>query len=356
MKKIIIAILLISFSAINIYSQTDTVLNRQQEIEESLSNLQKGLEKFQNQVYEKKQQVKIWKDSIASFEKKIHNNIKSKKYQKSIDSLKKLVANNEKMIKALNKGIEDITKSIIELNEEVDTEEQEFSDDFYNDYDNYDYQTRDKKKFRGNWWGIQLGLNNFANSDFSPELPQDAEFLSVNQSKSWEFCFNPFQINLPFFNRYVGAVTGIGFKWNNYELSQNVNLTVDDNGNLQYFEPENYSYDKNRFKTWDLTLPFIIEFQIPVNKKDKRIYFSAGVVGNMNLQTKMKTIFVENNTEKKQKDKSSNWPINKFNYFYTARFGFNAFFLYLNYSGFPLFDKNYAPEIHTVSFGLGISI
>ena len=135
-----------------------------------------------------------------------------------------------------------------------------------------------------------------------------------------------------------GAVTGVGFSFNNYELVNNVTLEVDADGNLTHTLSAIY-YDKNRFKTFNLNVPLIIEFQIPVNKKDKRMFIGAGVIGTMNLSGKMKTVYTDGNSTIKYKDKSSNWPLSQFSYQATARVGYDAWYIFANYAMMPLFDQ-----------------
>ena len=163
------------------------------------------------------------------------------------------------------------------------------------------------------------------------------------------------QFSIPFFNRYVGAVTGLGISFNNYELVQNINLLVDDQGNLAYNQAD-ITFEKNRFKTVNLNAPLILEIQIPVNKKNERLFISGGVIGTMNLSGKMKHVYSDGNSKIKYKDKTSNWPLTQFSYQATARVGFEDWYLYANYSLMSLFEQNLGPELYPVSAGLGFRI
>lgn len=355
---IILFLLSFSFS----FSQTDsTRLNQRQiEIEESLKNLQTGLENFQQQIAKKQAQINIWTDSIQLITVQ-SNNGGNNNYQTIIDSLKNNISENEEIIIALNQGIQDITETIIDLNEEISN--LNYSDTTYNpekktknitndDYSSEDYNFRRKKKFRGHLLGINLGINSYLTKDYSLNYSEQDFYMDLQLNKSWAFNINLIQYSLPFFNRYVGAVTGLGVNYNNYELIQNVQLGVDSNSVLNY---QLYEFDlkKNKFKTSSIILPLIIEFHIPLNKKDRRLYFSAGIIGNFNFSSRMKIKYDNNGSSVKFTDRSSDFRETKFNYTGTFRVGYRYFYLFGNYSIKPLFEQNYGPELYPVTAGIG---
>lgn len=347
------------------FSQTDTtrVNQRQIEIEESLKNLQSGLENFQLQITKKQDQINVWTDSIQLITVQ-SNNGGNKNYQTIIDSLKNNISENEEIIIALNQGIQDITETIIELNDEISN--LNYSDTTYSpekntnttisdDYSSEDYNFRRKKKFRGHLFGFNLGINSYVTKDYSFNYAEQDFFMDLQLNKSWAININLIQYSLPFFNRYVGAVTGLGLNYNNYELIQNVQLGVDSTSVINY---KLYEFDlkKNRFKTSSITIPLIIEFHIPVNKKDRRLYFSAGIIGSFNFNTKMKIKYDNNGSLVKFTDRTSDFRKTKFNYTGTFRIGFRNVYLFGNYSLKPLFEQNYGPELYPVTAGIGFCL
>jgi len=351
------------FSSILSFSQNDTnnVMQRQIEIEKSLKNLQLGLENFEEQITTKQQQIQIWSDSIQFIT--IGNTGTRTNHQIIIDSLETLITNNEQIIAALNNGIQDITATIIDLNNEIST--LSYIDTTYSvenrtdidDYDevNVDYSFRRKKKFRGHWFGVNFGLNSYVTPDYSFNYPEGELFMDVQLNKSWEVSTNFIQFSIPFFNRYVGAVTGFGIKYNSYDLIQNITLGVDSNAILNYTQ-FNIDLRKNKFKTTSLSVPLILEFHIPTDKKDRRLYIAAGLIGNFTFQTNMKLKYKEDGSWRKIRDKTTDFRINKFNYTVTVRIGYRNLYLFTNYSFIPLFEQNFGPELHPVSAGLGISL
>ncbi|MBN2663390.1 MAG: outer membrane beta-barrel protein [Bacteroidales bacterium] len=280
-------------------------------------------------------------------------------YSDKIDSIEQIIEIKEDFIDDMQdviSDLEDAQEDIADAIDEIGSIDIHVSlpdyDDLYGDLDVDDLSPRKEKKFKGHWAGLNLGVNAFFTSDYSLNLPLDAKFMSVDYTRSREFSINPFQLSIPFFNRYVGAVTGLGFTFNNYELEQNVLLDVDQNGNIVSLNSD-ISYQKNRFKTASITVPLMLEFQIPVNKKDRRLFVAGGVIGGFNASAKMKSVYTDGNSKIKYKDKSSDWPMTKFYYQATARVGYNDWFLYANYSLMPLFEKNSGPEIYPVTAGVG---
>lgn len=357
MKKIIIllAVILGWFSVG--FSQDDTskqinpdsdvviINSNKAQVEESIKDLQNGLEEFKIKIDKKNNEILIWKDSIMILNAKIPED-STGEIASAIDSLNEKIENNNGMIDALTDGIEDIAESIENLQEELGKTDK--------DTIKISLKSKDKlkkRKFKGHWAGLQFGHNTFVYNN-SLSLPAESSFLELDQSKSWEFAINPFQFSIPFFNRYVGAVTGIGFTFNSYELLNNVSLSNLNNDLVATYD-SNYSYIKNRLKNSSLTVPLILEFQFRRNKRDKRFYIGTGVIGSMNLETKMKYAYKKNNIDVKSKDKTTIFPVNRFSYAATFRLGFNKWYFYANYSLMPLFVSK--PVVSPASVGIGLN-
>lgn len=340
------------------------VVSKQKKLKDGIDNLQKGLGDFQNKIDQKRQEIEIWSDSIKILSLNIKQNGNDDVYELAIDSLKALVDMNEDIVDALNDGIEEITESIQDLTDQINEIKGDNSITISGDSVEYDiddidsdnFSTHKKhKKFKGHWASVQLGLNSYTTNAYSLGLPAESDYMSVNLIQSREFAINPLQLSIPFFNKYVGAVTGLGFTFNNYELLQNMKLSVASDGSLLGELDAATVYKKNRFKTVELTAPLFLEFQIPVNKSDDRIFLSAGVIGSYTLNSKMKYVYYYQNTKIKNKDKSTLWPVNEFNYAASVRLGFNNTYFYVNYTLMPLFKTGLGPEIYPVTAGIAFS-
>ncbi len=328
--------------------------NWKAQIDLKIKNLQDGLKDFQARIEEKQNQINIWTDSIKVLSSRITEEDSIEKIKILVDSLQNLVDQNQEIIDALNEGIENINKTINDIRDtsHVDTIAIKPPDDAFTIIIP---KHKNKEKFKGHWDGIQLGLNGlyFPNSN-CVNIPSYCEqsLYCEKLIKSWELSVNPIQFSIPFFNRYVGAVTGLGLTWNNYELSNNQAKMIEPVNGINIALDSNTYYAKNRFKTLSLNLPLIIEFQIRTDSVDNRFYISAGIIGNYNFASKMKYVYYQQALTIKTKDKQTNFHLNEFSYTLTGRVGYEDWYFYANYSPLSLFDKDVI-ECNKISIGIG---
>jgi len=365
MKKLTLIIVGMLFIALGMKAQdTNTVVVGDNTDNIVRSSLELGLNNIQTEIDKKQSTI----DSLSELIVKLGSDA-SVDYSNKIDSLEDEIAVNEDVIEtledameAIEEAMDDIEDAMVEVQDALEDLKIELDDLNVNvdvDVDNGNVnlgttKKRKQKKFKGHYSGMQLGLNSYLPPAQTIFLPGESEFMTVNFPKSFEFSLNPIQVSIPFFNRYFGAVTGLGFTWNNYELANNdIKLGVNTDGALTAIS-NGITYEKNRFKTVSMNVPLILELQIPANRKDKRFYMGGGIIGTMNMSGKMKTVFTENGSTTKVKDKSSNWPLTKFSYSATARVGYDDWSFYVNYSLVPLFEKNLGPELYPVSAGVSL--
>lgn len=209
-----------------------------------------------------------------------------------------------------------------------------------------EHPNKDKSdKFNGHWEGIEFGFNGFDKPNYS--LYGGNEFMSLNQGKSAEFDFNFYEMNIGLANSYVGLVSGMGLSFNSYRFENPVTLKR----GQQRVEPENLYYDnlsKTKLAVSYLTVPVLLEFQIPVNQREGRLFVNAGIIGAVKLgsHTKVK------HGDVKDKDRDG-FYINQFKYSATARIGYKDVSLFANYSLNNLFRTGKGPEL--TPFTIGIS-
>lgn len=202
-------------------------------------------------------------------------------------------------------------------------------------------------KFNGHWEGVEFGFNAFDRPDYSMYDAADKDFMSLNQGKSMEFNFNFYELNIGLIKNYVGLVSGMGLSFNNYRFENP--YTLEKVGNMT--EPHFLTYDnlsKTKLAITYLNVPLLLEFQIPVNQNEGRLFINAGIVGGVKIgsHTKVK------HGDIKDKDRSG-FNINSFNYAATARIGYKDISLFAKYSLIPLFESGKGPEL--TPFTIGIS-
>lgn len=201
-------------------------------------------------------------------------------------------------------------------------------------------------KFNGHWEGIEFGFNAFDNADYS--LYKGTEFMSLNQGKSMEFDLNFYELNIGLAKNYVGLVSGMGLSFNNYRF-ENPYTLLKGPQTTEAVLLDADGLSKTKLALTYLNVPLLLEFQIPVNQNEGRVFLNAGLIGGVKLgsHTKVKR------GDTKDKNRSG-FNIHSFKYAATARIGYKDISLFANYSLTPLFESGKGPEL--TPFTVGISL
>jgi hypothetical protein len=209
------------------------------------------------------------------------------------------------------------------------------NDDCDQKYSESDHPHR-AKRFRGHWSGIEFGFNNYLTSDNSTAMPDDIDYMTLHSGKSKNFNINFTQLSLGL-AQHVGFVTGLGINWNNYKFDGNNNIQKGENGITEALYPEN-KLEKSKLTTVYLTLPFILEMQIPV--RNNHINIAGGAIGGLKLGSHTKMVFEDDSKTVKS---NGDFSLNMLRYGATARIGYDNFHLYGTYYMTPLFRSGKAP-------------
>ena len=222
-----------------------------------------------------------------------------------------------------------------------------------NDYDEDHYWCNGKKRkhrnrnFDGHWEAIELGFNGFHEPDYSQYGGN--EFMSLDQGKSMEVKVNFYELNISLVKSYAGLVSGMGLSFNSYRFENPYTLRRGAAGvEAVALDPENL--DKTKLAVSYLNVPLLLEFQIPVNQREGRIYLNAGVIGGVKIGSHTKVKYGDN----KDKDRSG-FHMNPFNYAATARIGYKDMGLFATYSLTPLFEEGKGPELTPFTIGISFS-
>ena len=212
-----------------------------------------------------------------------------------------------------------------------------------------------RNKFKGHWEGFELGLNNFFSTPFDSKLPEDIRYMDLNASKSVSVGLNLLQHSMSLSKHYknnFGLVTGIGLTFNNYRFDSQHVLTRMDNGDTYYVDSPR-SVDKNKLVTTFLTVPLLLEFQIP-DHKDRPFYVNAGVYGGFKTGSHIKMKYNDNLGAKKEKFRKD-INLNPFKYGVTARVGYRCVNLFATCDLSQLFQAGQGPEIYPWSVGISLT-
>jgi hypothetical protein len=209
-----------------------------------------------------------------------------------------------------------------------------------------------KEKQRYNHFaGIDVGINGFVSPNQSIDLQDEANFLELNYRKSFEISFNLWEKYLPIWEEKLGLVTGAGFKFNNYDLVQDVIVVNRMDSTFGEVDP-NRSINKNRLKTTAIHVPLMLETNLGKDAKHS-FHVAAGGMVTYVLNTRTKQKYKEGGENFKKKDKTD-FNVNDFQFAVTARVGYGDFTLYASYNLTPLFENNKGPEI--IPFTIGLSL
>ena len=226
--------------------------------------------------------------------------------------------------------------------------------DFINldDFDETEKKDRKyRKNFNGHWQGLEIGMNNYLTSDYSLTLPAESQFMELNTGKSWCVNLNLLQYDIGFRTDKVGLVTGLGLEFNNYRFDGDNSIIKDPvTREIVSLEYDAATYiEKSKLATTYLSVPLLLEFQIPVSGY-KRIHISGGVIGGLKIGSHTKVIYKEDGS--KQKDKiNDDFNLSPLRYGITARIGYRALKLFATYNLTPMFETGQGPELYPVSIG-----
>lgn len=208
--------------------------------------------------------------------------------------------------------------------------------------------------FSGHWSGIYLGLNGFANTDYSNYLPDEAGFMDVNLLRSSVLNLNMIQYSKSFQHtrNTIGLVTGLGLEIQTYFLDKNTSIEKVANriqGVKLFFD----SNQKSKLSSVYLSIPLLMEFQIPIKNYGNRFYVSAGVVVNKRLSTHTKVKYRKNNKKEKLK-KPDDFYLHDIRFSAMLRAGYRWINLYASYDLQPLFQESKGPKIYPFSIGVSL--
>ena len=150
-----------------------------------------------------------------------------------------------------------------------------------NDRNSDNDNERRSRKFKGHWTGVELGFNNYLSSEKNMVLPAEIGYMTLHSGKSVNFNVNFAQLSLGL-TRHIGFVTGLGVNWNNYNFFSNNNIVKGENGVIEALTPLG-NLEKSKLATVYLTLPFMLEFQLPVNNGHLNI--AGGPIGAVKVSS-----------------------------------------------------------------------
>ncbi|MDP4206144.1 MAG: hypothetical protein Q8859_09120 [Bacteroidota bacterium] len=213
-----------------------------------------------------------------------------------------------------------------------------------------------EQKFTGHWGGIYLGFNNLIKTDYNNYNDADKGFLSNKVLKSSSIYINAvqFSMGLQEYRNTIGMVTGIGLESQNIRFDPSVSIVENSDKHVEPVKIVAQKNLKSKLTVFYLTVPFLMEFQIPVRNDYDRIYFSVGVVEKLKLSAYTKEKFVADNNKKIIIKSPGEFGLNSFRNSLCANIGYRGIQIFAEYGLDSMFDENRGPKTIPVSFGIAL--
>lgn len=216
-----------------------------------------------------------------------------------------------------------------------------------------EFYSRKHDRFRGHLGGLEIGFNGFMTDYWSTTLAPEDNYFDLNTSKSWVWNFLFPNINLGI-TRHLGFVSTVGFNFNTYRFDGNNSIVKDDYGMIGPHYPDSgIVFTKSKLETAYLTLPLMLEAQIPVSGHNKTINIGAGVIGALKLCSKTKVTYDDGDKSKaRSKD---DFSMNVLRWGATTRIGYEHFQVYGTTYFTRLFEKGKGPELYPYEVGIAFT-
>ena len=208
-------------------------------------------------------------------------------------------------------------------------------------------------QFKGNWAGIELGVNGYLTPQGSLNMPAGFEFMELKYEKSTNFNINFLQQSFNLAGNRFGLVTGLGIRWVNYRFSNNIVLSGDSAQIYGYHDTDpQKSYAKSKLTASYLTLPIIFEFQTNAHHRSNSFHLGVGVIGGVRLASHSKQVYTTPGGGKQKQKVHDSFHLQPFILDATARIGWGPINLFATYSLIDMFRQDRGPELRPFTVGI----
>lgn len=213
-----------------------------------------------------------------------------------------------------------------------------------------------EREFTGHWSGVCFGFNSLVNRNYSNYSGQTGDFLDPQVFKSTTLDVNPFQFSMGL-QRYrsnIGLVSGAGLEFVNYRISPEIGLTGNSDRAVDpHFIPAIKNL-KSKFSAVYITVPLLLEFQIPIQQDQARMYLSAGVIGKILVTSYTKEKYISMEDKKVIVKHLGNYGLRNYNSAFTVRMGYRFVNLFAEYGLNSLFREQGGPKVTPVTVGVAL--
>ena len=240
-----------------------------------------------------------------------------------------------------------------------------------------DLRTERRNQF-AYWAGIDIGANLLLGTNGSTSFGQNAKFMELEEANSRFFAINFFERKFEFGTNHVGLLTGLGWEFTNYRLSNNYQLQFAQDSTFGVFM-ETPDLLKNKLRQSGFRMPLMLEFntkrsRIPTEeeviaaardtvggKKPKsfhpdnkhNFHIAIGAVGSWYYDSMYKVKYRDEGRTIKERDKGDH-NLLPYRLAAAVRIGYGSLNLFAEYALTPLFEHNKGPELTPFTVGLTI--
>jgi len=211
-----------------------------------------------------------------------------------------------------------------------------------------------EEEFKGNWAGIFVGINGLAKTDYSMYAEAEQDFFEPEPLQSYVLNINLIQFSqgLQRSRNTIGLITGIGLEFQSWHLADATGISK----GTSRIQPVKLDYDnprKSKLTSSFLSVPVLIEFQIPMKEYGNRIYFSTGLIISKRLSTHTKIKYTHQEKDFKLKS-ADDYYLRDFRSTATVRCGYRWINVFAGYDLHSLFMTDKGPKAYPYSVGLAL--
>lgn len=208
----------------------------------------------------------------------------------------------------------------------------------------------DSDEFK-HWSGFLMGVNGFMSSPGNINLPTQHSYMDLNYARSFNFQFNMIERQFNIIKNNFKIVTGFGFDYHSYDLSNKVTLNPDSSFTGGFIDStNNFSYKKNRLRNTYLQVPLLLEFNTS-NNPEKTFHVAFGVIGQFLISSRTKQVY-ENEKYEFKKERKDSYNMNPFSAKAHVNIGYRGFTAFGEYSLTSLFQSGKGPELYPFTVGI----
>jgi hypothetical protein len=214
---------------------------------------------------------------------------------------------------------------------------------------------QDKDDFK-HWTGFSVGVNGYFNPTGGLNLAKNYKYMDLNYSRSFNFQFNLFEKQFNLAKNHVKIITGFGFDYHSYALSNKTKLNADSSFTWGTIDSSNtYSYKKNKLRNTYIQVPLLLEFNTS-NNPNKSFHLAFGVIGEFLISGRTKQSLEELKANKADvtRVRKDNYNMSPFAAKAHVNFGYKGWTLFGEYNLTPLFESGKGPELYPFTAGIRI--